>query len=243
MRSLLLSLSSYRSMTIETYYQAIEQQGFYQTGTVLDNNRLAALREAARSLLSRRQSKTYGIRRLLEVVPAARSLCSLPGIRALVEPILGADALPVRGLFFDKNRKANWGVSWHQDLTIAVRQRIDTPGFSCWSLKDGVTHVQPPAIILERMLTLRVHLDDTDADNGALRVIPSSHSRGRLSPEKIRGLAQRAVTCCLPCGGVLAMRPLLVHSSQPARKPLHRRIIQIEFAAEPLTNDLEWYGS
>lgn len=230
-------------MSIETYRQAIEKQGFYQIEAVLDRDRVAALRESARSVLSCGQGKTYGMRRFLEIVPAARELCFLPSIRALVEPIIGADARPVRSLFFDKNKEANWKVSWHQDLTIAVRERIDTPGFSSWSLKERVPHVQPPTKILENMLTLRLHLDDTDADNGALRVIPGSHSRGRLSVESIRALKEQPVTCCLPSGGILAMRPLLVHSSQKSRKPLHRRIIQIEFAAEQLSNGLEWYGT
>ncbi len=129
------------------------------------------------------------------------------------------------------------------DMTIAVKKRINIPGFRAWSIKDGVHHVQPPIPILERMLTLRIHLDNTFADNAPLQIISCSHNRGYLKPEIIQILKVNAVTCPVPCGGVLAMKPLLVHASQPARNPRHRRVIHIEFVAEELPAGLEWYGS
>jgi hypothetical protein len=36
------------------------------------------------------------------------------------------------------------------------------------------------------------------------------------------------------------MRPLLLHASSPAADPRHRRVIHLEFAAEPLPGGLEW---
>src|SRR5262245_7189469 len=98
-----------------------------------------------------------------------RSSPSRQPFACFVEPILGPGAFVVRGLFFDKTPRANWKVSWHQDLTIAVRVRIEAPGFGPWSLKAGVVHVQPPAEILERMATVRLHLDDCSESNGPLR--------------------------------------------------------------------------
>ncbi|MCL1466445.1 phytanoyl-CoA dioxygenase family protein [Argonema galeatum] len=226
-----------------TYRQEIEQYGFSIVEGVIGTNQIEALKNSLQSAMQSSDAKGYAMRRLLEAIPMVRQLCWEVPIRNLVEPILGKKAFPVRGIFFDKNPQANWGVSWHQDMTIAVKQRINIPRFRTWSIKDGVHHVQPPIPILERMLTLRIHLDDTLADNAPLQVIPGSHNLGYLKPEIIQSLKVNTVTCPVGCGGVMAMKPLLVHASQPARNPRHRRVIHIEFAAEGLPDGLEWYGS
>lgn len=230
-------------MSITAYRQAIAEYGFNRIQRVLDQYQVAALRAALQSVTQCGTAKDYAMRRLLEVIPMVHQLCSEASIRALVEPILGSEAFPSRGIFFDKTPEANWGVSWHQDLTIAVRQRVDTPGFGSWSIKHDVHHVQPPISILEGMLSLRIHLDDADLDNAPLLVIPGSHRQGRLQPETIHSQKACAVACPVTCGGVLVMKPLLVHASRRARSPAHRRVIHIEFAAENLPNGLQWYGS
>src|SRR5205085_1960203 len=112
-------------------------------------------------------------------VRSIRDLASGCAVRNLVEPILGTRALPVRGLFFDKTEGANWPVPWHQDLSVALAQKVEREGWSNWTLKAGVHHVQPPCGILERMIAVRIHLDDCRFDNGPLRVVPGSHRFGR----------------------------------------------------------------
>ena len=119
-----------------------------------------------------------------------RELATSPLILELVEPVLGPDFFPVRGLLFDKIPGANWKVPWHQDVTIAVRKRIEADGFGPWSMKADVLHVQPPAAILEHMLSVRLHLDNCGEENGALRIIPASHLRGRI-PEDESGPSVR----------------------------------------------------
>jgi hypothetical protein len=229
--------------SVSSYSQAIAKDGFSCIDRVLTESQVFELGEAIRSTINSNKLKNYGIRRLLEIIPSIGQLCWQPEIRNLVEPILGSAAFPIRGIFFDKNSEANWGVSWHQDLTIAVRQRIDTPDFSCWSVKDGVDCVQPPVFILEKMLTLRIHLDDTNTENGCLYVIPNSHRQGRLQLEKIDSLKDFAIPCSIGRGGVLVMKPLLVHASKRSIIPAPRRIIHIEFAAQQLPNGLQWYCS
>ena len=128
-----------------------------------------------------------GIRNLLALVPSVKILAQSPEIRSLVEPILGDGARVVRGIFFDENPTTNWKVPWHQDLTIAVKSRLDLPDYHPWSVKAGISHVQPPRAILEQMLTVRIHLDRTDESNGALKVIPGSHRQGKLSNLEIDG--------------------------------------------------------
>jgi ectoine hydroxylase-related dioxygenase (phytanoyl-CoA dioxygenase family) len=136
-------------------------------------------------------------------------------------------------------------VAWHQDLTISVRQQRECAGFSGWSRKAGVLHVQPPAYVLQEMLTLRLHLDDTDAFNGALKVIPGSHKFGRMSSQEIElaKLRTPGVICEVPAGGALLMRPLLVHASSTSTNLGHRRVIHLDYSAADLPGGLEWYGS
>lgn len=202
------------------------------------------IEEAEENQFSRRRGgSAYAIRNLLEVVSAVRWVSEFPVIRHCVETILGPRAVAVRGLLFNKTPEANWKVAWHQDLTIAVRKRKAVPGFGPWSVKAGVPHVQPPAAVLERMLTLRLHLDDCGPENGPLQVLPGSHLAGKLDAEDIQSWRNRtsAFTCILERGGFLLMRPLLLHASSAAQKPGHRRVIHLEFSADKLPGGLEWF--
>jgi ectoine hydroxylase-related dioxygenase (phytanoyl-CoA dioxygenase family) len=161
---------------------------------------------------------------------------------SIVRPLIGRAARPVKGIYFDKTPDANWKVAWHQDLSIAVREEKAAPGFSGWSIKAGAIHVQPPAEILASMLTVRLHLDAAGDENGALRVIPGSHQHGRLDSAAIDRLVEQTqpVTCLVGKGGVLLMRPLLLHASSAAVRPTHRRVIHLEYSADTLPHGLEW---
>ena len=203
---------------------------------------MVVLTEALHGLEGQKLEKTPGVRGLLQASQAVRELARSPEIRALVTPTLGESAFAVRGILFDKTPDANWLVPWHQDLTIAVRERSDVPGFGPWSVKAGIVHVQPPAALLERMLTVRLHLDDCTEASGPLRVLPGSHRHGRLGVSEIAQWREAVteVNCPVPSGGALLMRPLLLHASSPATLPEHRRVIHLEFAAELLSNGLAW---
>lgn len=182
-----------------------------------------------------------GLRNLFEI-PAVPDLARDPVIRAAAETVLGADCFAVRALLFDKTPSANWKVAWHQDVTIAVAEQRDLPGFGPWSVKAGVVHVQPPREILERMVAVRVHLDPCGAENGPLRVLAGSHQNGKLSPDAIaqyRAQVQE-LACFVPRGGLLLMRPLLLHASSPAMVSDHRRVIHLEFASGGLAGGLVW---
>jgi len=163
-------------------------------------------------------------------------------LRRLVEPVLGISAFPVRALLFDKSPTANWRVAFHQDLAIAVRWRAEVEGFSGWSVKQGVPHVLAPADVLERMLAVRVHLDDCGPRDGALRVIEGSHLAGRIDENDIDTWCARVpeTTCLARRGDVLLMRPLLLHASSPAESPSRRRVVHVEYAACMLPEPLEW---
>lgn len=83
------------------------------------------------------------------------------------------------------------------------------------------------------MLALRLHLDDSNSDNGPLRVLPGTHRQGVLTDAEIQRLGSKIepVTCLVSCGGVLAMRPQLVHASSKSRSDAPRRVLHIEYAA------------
>jgi ectoine hydroxylase-related dioxygenase (phytanoyl-CoA dioxygenase family) len=184
---------------------------------------------------------TSGPQRDLLALPSVQALARSAAVRNAVEAVLGGSRFAVRGLFFNKTPEANWKVSWHQDLTISVRAQKDVPGFTSWSMKAGAVHVQPPPEILERMLALRIHLDDSTTENGPLRCVPGTHVRGRLSAQEIAQTDKStATTCCLPAGDALLVRPLVVHASSKWALPMPRRVIHLEFADIELPHGLRW---
>lgn len=190
-----------------------------------------------------RGGSVYALRHVLRALPATRRLAASAPLMELARSVLGPDAFVVRGLLFDKSPEANWLVPWHQDLTIAVKRRTDAPGYGPWTVKGGIPHVQPPILVLERMLTLRVHLDDSHESSGPLRVLPGSHNHGRLGALATRDWLGRVAprSCLVPRGGVLAMRPLILHASSPAEGPGRRRVVHLEYAAGPLPGDVHWF--
>lgn len=232
---------------LETYPSDVGNRGFAVVENVVDTKTISTLLCALATIrvqgASQRAGKAFGIRNLLNVVPVARELAQSFACRELVKPILGSRARVVRGLYFDKHRDANWKVAWHQDLSIAVRERIEIEGHGPWSIKAGIPHVQPPVEVLENMLTLRLHLDDADETNGALRVLPGTHKHGRLDARQIEYWKQHetAVTCSVKSGGAVVMRPLLLHSSSTAATPRHRRVLHFEYCWVDLPGGLEWF--
>jgi hypothetical protein len=191
----------------------------------------------------RKNGAGFARRNLLDTAAVGR-LAGSEAWLSLVHPVVGLESRPVRGILFDKTPDANWLVPWHQDLSIAVKRRIEVPGFGPWSVKAGVCHVQPPVDVLENMITVRLHLDDCGPKNGPLRVVPETH-RSVLQPSEIAAivLEKRDVVCCVAAGGAVVMRPLLLHASSPAMAPSRRRVIHIEYAAGDLTNGLQWDAS
>jgi ectoine hydroxylase-related dioxygenase (phytanoyl-CoA dioxygenase family) len=138
----------------------------------------------------------------------------------------------VRTILFNKTPESNWYVTWHQDRTISVLEKFDHPEWKNWSLKEGVLHVQPPLAVLENMVTIRIHLDDTTQDNGCLKVISGSHRYGLLSQEKINEIVAQntSIYCEAYTGDALIMRPHLLHASNKSIDPSHRRVLHLEFS-------------
>ena len=150
----------------------------------------------------------------------------------------------MRAILFDKSPARNWALGWHQDRTICVRARRDVPGFGPWTVKDGLTHVEPPFDLLERMVTLRIHLDDVTSDNAPLLVAPGSHRLGRIRADRIEAVVRRRGTfvCTASAGDVWLYATPILHASQRAQEPARRRVLQVDYSADALPGGLEWFG-
>lgn len=218
----------------------LEVEGFQLVCGVVPDSELEALRSESIRLSRLHPDEKQGVRDLLRRSPLIRELSHKTALRSL----LPSEYRCVRGILFDKSPDANWLVAWHQDLTIAVQQQHECTGYGPWSTKHSAPHVQPPTALLESMITLRLHLDHTHAENGALRVLPGSHLTGRLDAEAIARWKEHhsTIICEANAGDVLMMKPLLLHASSKATSPSHRRVIHLEFAPpDMLANTLSWY--
>lgn len=188
----------------------------------------------------RRSADLFAVRRFLHEVPAVQKLILTDALMQVVTTFAGKGFAPVKSIYFDKPPESNWFVSYHQDLTISVDRKTEVEGFGPWTVKPGQFAVQPPLSILENNITLRIHLDDTDEQNGALRVVPGSHRKGICRPETIVWQRESEVSCNVPKGGIMLMRPLLLHASGRTTNGRQRRVIHIEFSNQELPSPLQW---
>lgn len=113
---------------------AVAEKGFATTKPVHSAADLSRLVEACEQSLSgeivRRQRDTvFGVRDALNAISLLKPLANGLPLITLAQAIVGSGARPVRTVFFDKSPDANWRVPRHQDMTIAVKQRKDVPGF------------------------------------------------------------------------------------------------------------------
>lgn len=215
---------------------ALRDHGYRLVPSVFDAEEVSRLRDEANRVSA--EAGTACVRNLCRRSPLFQEISESERLAALI----GGGLRPVRGILFDKTAAENWSVSWHQDLTIAVERRVDVPGYGPWSMKDGVVHTLAPDSLLERMVTIRIHLDDTAAENGALRVIPGSHQLGRLGGAGIEELTRRPeVICAASAGDILLMSPLVLHASRKATRPARRRVVHFEYApTDALDPRLSW---
>lgn len=214
----------------------ITGDGFAVYPAVFSEHEIETL--ASQLLRSRLPRSRAGMRHAMRDARVA-TIAHDPRLLDFARATLGAHALPFRATLFDKSPTSNWLVGWHQDTALPLKQRQDAPGWGPWSVKDGVNYAHAPANALEQVLALRLHLDDSSADNGPLRVLPGTHTLGVLSDEQLHELSTRvtAVDCLVGRGGIVAMRPLVVHASSKSRSSQPRRVLHLEYAASPAPQD------
>lgn len=188
----------------------------------------------------RKSEDLFAIRQFLNEIPHALPVILNQKFQTIIKDFLGDNLFIVKSIYFDKPQKSNWFVSYHQDLTISVNKKISDKNYGPWTIKQNQFSVQPPEAVLDSIYTIRIHLDDTDENNGALKVIPGSHLKGILRPEMINRNVENEETCIVPKGGIMIMRPLLMHSSGRTTNGKQRRVIHLELSNFELSNDLKW---
>jgi ectoine hydroxylase-related dioxygenase (phytanoyl-CoA dioxygenase family) len=219
-----------------SWLHPIQKQGYAIIPDILAPHEITGLlNEFSRVDLPRSRA---GLRHAMRI-QAVASMAQDPRLMNIAHATLGADAFPFRATLFDKSPTANWLVVWHQDTALPLQERREIPGWGPWSLKDGMNYAHAPASALSQVLALRVHLDDSTAENGPLRVLPGTHTLGVLTDELLHDLSTRiaAADCLVPRGGVLAMRPLVVHASSKSQSEAPRRVLHIEYAASVSATD------
>jgi len=211
-------------------FAEIEKQGFAIVPEVLSRSDIVRLDESfSRDPQPRSRA---GMRHALRH-PSVLAIARDPRLRAIAQGVLRCDPFPFRATLFDKSPVSNWLVVWHQDTALPLRERHEIPEWGPWSVKDGVIYAHAPASALSRVIALRLHLDDSMSENGPLRVLPGTHTMGVLTDDAIHDLSTQVteVDCLVPRGGVLVMRPLIVHASSKSRSAMQRRVLHIEYAA------------
>jgi ectoine hydroxylase-related dioxygenase (phytanoyl-CoA dioxygenase family) len=214
----------------------VETQGFAILTEVLSGSDVAELDESLdRNPLPRSRA---GMRHALKH-PTVLAVAREPRLLAIAQQILGSCAFPFKATLFDKSPISNWLVAWHQDRALPLSERRELPEWGPWSVKDGVIYANASARALSRVVALRLHLDDSTSENGPLRILPGTHTMGILSDDAIHDLSTRttAVDCLVPRGGILVMRPLIVHASAKSRSAMRRRVLHIEYAASARVAD------
>ena len=188
----------------------------------------------------RKSADLFAIRQFLKAIPDVHHLVFNDRLKEVVREFFGEDYFVVKSIYFDKPTASNWYVAYHQDLTISVDQKVEMENFGPWTTKQNQFAVQPPIDILENIFTIRIHLDETDENNGALRVVPKSHQKKIYRPETIDWTVETETTCCVSKGGIMIMKPLLLHSSGRTTNDRKRRVIHLEFSNRELPVSLNW---
>jgi ectoine hydroxylase-related dioxygenase (phytanoyl-CoA dioxygenase family) len=208
----------------------IERTGYAVVPGIFTKEVLDDLLQRINKLAPRRSRA--GLRHAMSLPPVG-DLARHPQMIDLAREVLGAHTFPFRATLFDKSPAANWLVVWHQDTALPLRERSEVAGWGPWSVKEGIAYAHAPAAALSQVLALRVSLDDSLSENGPLRILPETHTLGVLSDDSIHELAARIapVDCVVPKGGIVAMRPLVVHASSKSQTEIPRRVLHIEYAA------------
>jgi len=215
----------------------LESDGFLIVDDVLPKETI----EEAIAFLGNDTAKCAGTRRLLDY-PWCRkiieSLASHPALMAMLQ----RTPIAIQCTYFDKSAELNWLVALHQDLSIPVKSLVQHPALGKWSEKEGRWFVQSPTSLLDRLLAVRVHLDDASEENGALRVVPGTHRLGKIEQHRAGELRRQfgEELCSASAGAVMLMNPLLLHGSSKATSTEHRRVLHYLLAPADPGFGLEW---
>lgn len=182
----------------------------------------------------------FAFRQAIKKIPSLKPLVFTEKLLSVLSTLFEEPYFLTKAIYFDKPSESNWFVAYHQDLSISVDEKAIVPNYANWTFKKGQHGVQPPLDILKNIVTVRIHLDDTTKENGALKVIPASHRKGIYRPETIDWNEETEYICKVEKGGVMLMKPLTLHASGRTTNGKQRRVLHLEFSTKQLTQPLKW---
>ncbi len=232
-------------INLQTYKNELTDNGFAVINNIFSEEEIKNISEVILNIDTskdtfRKSEDLFAIRQFLKEIPEVKDLIFNENLRTIIREIFGENYFVIKSIYFDKPEKSNWYVAYHQDLTISVDKKLQLENFGPWTTKQNQFAVQPPLDILENIFTIRIHLDDTDENNGALKVIPKSHAKGIYRPETIDWTIETEKMCSIEKGGIMLMKPLLLHGSNRTTNGKKRRVIHIEFSDRELPEQLQW---
>jgi ectoine hydroxylase-related dioxygenase (phytanoyl-CoA dioxygenase family) len=188
----------------------------------------------------RKSKDLFAIRQFHKEIPTSLNIIFNQNLKKIINQNFGENFFITKSIYFDKPEESNWFVAYHQDLTISVNKKIEIANFKNWTIKQKQFAVQPPIEILEKNFTIRIHIDKTTKENGALKVLNKSHRKGIVRTENIEVKNEIESICEVEKGGIMIMKPLLFHASNKTTNNERRRVIHIEFSNQRLPKELEW---
>lgn len=227
-------------------YNEINSEGFTILNNVYTENEIEKIisliekktENNTENATFRKSQDLFAIRQFHKEIPETLDFIFNQNLKDIIENTFGKDYFITKSIYFDKPEKSNWFVAYHQDLTISVNKKIEIENFENWTVKQNQFAVQPPTAILEKNFTIRIHMDKTTKDNGALKVINNSHSKGIFRVENLE--IENETICEVEKGGIMIMRPLLFHASNKTTNNERRRVIHIEFSNQQLPDGIDW---
>lgn len=230
------------------YTSEINSEGFAIINNIYSENEIEKLisliedvtKNDSENATFRKSQDLFAIRQFHKEVPETLDFIFNENLKEIIESNFGSGYFITKSIYFDKPEKSNWFVAYHQDLTISVNKKIEAANFENWTVKQNQFAVQPPKEILEDNFTIRIHIDKTTKDNGALKVINNSHSKGILRIENLNFETEKETICEVEKDGIMIMKPLLFHASNKTTNNERRRVIHIEFSKQQLPAGLEW---
>jgi predicted DNA-binding transcriptional regulator YafY len=220
--------------------QKLQKNGYAILNDVYTRTEIRLIGKILHDYFADKDEQTFGKRKLLKDIPSLKMHLINENILQMVKSI-DSNAFLSKAIYFDKPDDTNWYVTWHQDIPINVKEKIETEGFKAWTKKKDIHSVCPPLEIHKNIFTIRIHLDSTNDQNGALKVVPGSHTKQFSDEEREKITSQIAPTIIeVREGGVQLMKPLLLHSSSKSLSQKRRRVIHLEFCSLDLANGLEW---
>jgi ectoine hydroxylase-related dioxygenase (phytanoyl-CoA dioxygenase family) len=231
--SYLKEINSEGFVIIDNVYSEYEIQKIVSEIDKITENRIA-------NATFRQSEDLFAIRQFHKEIPETLQYIFNPNLIEIIKSNFGENYFITKSIYFDKPEKSNWFVAYHQDLTISVDRKLEIEKYENWTTKQNQFAVQPPKEILEQNFTIRIHIDRTTKENGALKVLNKSHKKGIIRTESIEIENQIETICEVQKGGIMIMKPLLFHASNKTTNNQRRRVIHIEFSNQKLPNKLEW---